>query len=1035
MTQIIVVGSVFLVFGIILYMSYVLPERGMTAKKSDLHTIIFAVLLAAGLIARYIGAGMYEGHSYDMSCFSAWSSRVFENGYKSFYSPEVFTDYPPGYMYVLWILGAVRSMFSMSEGAFYILLKTPAIVCDMVTAALLYRLAAKHMSGSAALAAAAVWIFNPAVFINSAVWGQVDSVYTLLVFICLLLLVEDKLIPSFFVFAAAVMIKPQSLFYTPVFIYAIIEQAIYPEYDAKKLLKYIVAGFGAALTLVVIALPFGLENVAGQYIDTLSSYPYCSVNAFNLWAAVGLNWIKLTPFTSAIGTLAIAAVVAASAVLFFRCKDKSKYFWIAGFICFSIFMLANKMHERYAYPAMLMLLAAFVMRQRTTSYAAYLAVAVTQFLNAAYALFFYDAGSYFSSSQKTVAVVFGFFGLAAYAIVLYATAQAYTGRSIEEQKTVKKHAKTAAGKRQIKVDTRFALNRSLINYRMTRKDAVVLVFLMAVYSGIALFNLGDMKAPQSGITLDNGSVSFNIDAADGISEMKLYLGAYNLKTDNILKVSLKDLQGAVTYEKELDSGSVFCWTEYDLENEAADCITLEATGKVMLLEAAFFDKDGGLVKPSEESGLFDEQELVPERKSFKNGTYFDEIYHARTAYEFIHKLPVFEWTHPPLGKIFISLGIRAFGMTPFGWRIAGTLFGIFMIPAIYLFAKKMFGKTSVTAFCAVLFTFDFMHFAQTRIATIDVYITFFIILMYLFMLIYYRMSFYDTDFKKTLIPLGLCGISFGLGAASKWTGLYAGAGLAVLFFICMAARYREYKYALEYPKGVTDGVAHEYIISVFPKYARNTILFCLVFFVAVPALIYTLSYLPFISANGTGFAGMIKNQSDMFNYHKGVTETHSFSSEWYKWPIMYRPIWYYSGTVSDTVKEGISSFGNPLVWWAGIPAFFYVAYCAFAKKDKSALFLTVGYLAELLPWIPVTRVTFIYHYFPCVPFVAMMLAYSAQMLIKNDKTRKRTMLVYAAAAVILFAMFYPVLSGWPVSVEYVRHFLKWSSQWVLVSGA
>ena len=49
---------------------------------------------------------------------------------------------------------------------------------------------------------------------------------------------------------------------------------------------------------------------------------------------------------------------------------------------------------------------------------------------------------------------------------------------------------------------------------------------------------------------------------------------------------------------------------------------------------------------------------------------------------------------------------------------------------------------------------------------------------------------------------------------------------------------------------------------------------------------------------------------------------------------MYRPIWYYSGIVTDTVHEGISAFGNPLVWWAGIPAFLFMLYLGIKKKDK-----------------------------------------------------------------------------------------------------
>ena len=77
------------------------------------------------------------------------------------------------------------------------------------------------------------------------------------------------------------------------------------------------------------------------------------------------------------------------------------------------------------------------------------------------------------------------------------------------------------------------------------------------------------------------------------------------------------------------------------------------------------------------------------------------------------QLSVYEWTHPPLGKVFIGLGILIFGMVPFGWRIVGTVFGIFMIPIIYIFAKRMLKKSWLALAVCLLFTFDFMHFAQT----------------------------------------------------------------------------------------------------------------------------------------------------------------------------------------------------------------------------------------------------------------------------------------------------------------------------------
>ena len=189
------------------------------------------------------------------------------------------------------------------------------------------------------------------------------------------------------------------------------------------------------------------------------------------------------------------------------------------------------------------------------------------------------------------------------------------------------------------------------------------------------------------------------------------------------------------------------------------------------------------------------------------------------------------------------------------------------------------------------------------------------------------MSFYDTPLYKTFVPLGLCGICMGLGIASKWTGIYAGCGLALLFFAHLLRRYREYLYAKAHPGKSTNGMEHQQIVKKFPDYTVKTIDFCLTFFVLVPAVIYLLSYLPFVDNSHPGlFDRMLTNQTSMFNYHSGLEATHPYSSSWYQWPTMVRPIWYYSGYLTDAVKEGISAFGNPLVWWGGIPAFLYVLY-------------------------------------------------------------------------------------------------------------
>jgi len=188
--------------------------------------------------------------------------------------------------------------------------------------------------------------------------------------------------------------------------------------------------------------------------------------------------------------------------------------------------------------------------------------------------------------------------------------------------------------------------------------------------------------------------------------------------------------------------------------------------------------------------------------------YFDEVYHARTAYEHISGISPYENSHPPLGKIFIMLGVAIFGMNPFGWRIIGTLFGIAMIPLMYCFALRLFKKREYAFFAAALFAFDFMHFAQTRIGTIDVYGVFFVIAM-----LYYMYKFYITNYnvqplKTVLLPLGTAGVMFGLGSASKWICIYTGAGLAVMFFVYLAKRIKEYRYACD-NADICDDVDHD----------------------------------------------------------------------------------------------------------------------------------------------------------------------------------------------------------------------------------
>lgn len=1024
--------------GFLVYFSFLQPEMesGNIKKQQDTGIVYAAVLFTFGLIARLIIAGVYHGHETDMNCFSGWSTMIFKDGMSAFYSSDTFTDYPPGYMYVLYVIGAIRSFLPISGGGLDILLKTPAIVCDMITGVFVYNLAKKKYSETMSICVGGFFILNPAMIINSSFWGQVDSVFTLFLVLMVYFVSEKKMIQSYFMFTLAIFIKPQAFIFTPIIIYGIIENVFLPKFNKDLFWKNLLCGLGAIAMIFILALPFGIGNVINQYVSTMASYPYATVNAFNIWGALGQNWVKITPFTKVFGHLLIVLVVAVTWFIFRKSKSGSKYYFMAAVLAFGTYMLSSQMHERYAYPAMVMLLLAFVALPDVKLFVSYILLSVSQIINTAWVLFVYSGNpnGYFKSP---FVIVMSFLNIVFTVYIGYTASRIYIKNEaavnvLEKQISKSKETKNV---KMPKKKTVFAKTKELA--KLTRFDIIAMAVITVVYAGIALYDLGDMKAPQSYYQMKkNDVIALDLGYNANVNHIKYFLGV-NENREFTLTVS----EDGTNFSEptQMKMVSVFAWGEQYI-NEYARYICIKCdSDEAMINELAVIDEHGERIVPvnaDSYKGLFDEQDLVVERSNFRNSTYFDEIYHARTAYEFIHGLTPYEWTHPPLGKVFISIGILIFGMVPFGWRIVGTVFGIIMVPVIYCFAKKITKYTWLAIVTCLLFTFDFMHFAQTRIATIDVYVTLFIMLMYYFMYKYYCTSFYDTKFGKTLIPLGLSGIFMGMGIASKWTGVYAGCGLAVLFFMTLFKRYREYRYALSYPNESTDGISHKFVIENFKKYTVKTILFCVGFFVAIPVLIYGLSYIPYLQADGMqGIKSILDNQSAMLTYHGKtvVNSTHSFSSHWYEWPIMARPIWYFSGTVTNTVKEGISSFGNPAVWWTSIAAFIYMIYLAVRYKDKTALFLVIAYLAQLVSWIPVTRITFIYHYFPCVPFLVLMLGYAILKLYNENKNVKYFAFGYAAVVIILFAMFYPVLSGHPVNVEYVKNYLKWFDSWVLIS--
>lgn len=569
---------------------------------------------------------------------------------------------------------------------------------------------------------------------------------------------------------------------------------------------------------------------------------------------------------------------------------------------------------------------------------------------------------------------------------------------------------------------------------MSLRDEIVMLAITLVYGCTAFLNLGINSAPQTFCRFtERGQYALiELDEETYISGIMYYTGLYSGTYRLQLSSDGQEWtdQPAMTQEH----GDLFKWqyAELDAQRGTSRYVRIIADTRLWLGEVAIYGEDGARIEPSSmkyDSGcakLFDEQDTVPAAPNYLNSAYFDEIYHARTAFENVKNIYPYEVSHPPLGKLIISIGIRLFGMTPFGWRFMGTLFGVLMLPVMYIFLKKLFGGTAVPGCCTAIFAFDFMHFTQTRIATIDTYAVMFTLLMYLFMYMYLTGDRDAGAPKRGWLPwLALAGISFGVGAASKWTCIYAGAGLGVLW---LADRiYR----------GVVlcrGGRAREYV-----KETAGNILWCLLFFVLVPCVIYYISYYPYGKASGMSGVSMyfkreyldivLENQKFMFMYHSGVTATHPYSSRWYQWILDIRPILYYLNYFDDGTKSAFGAFVNPMLCWGGLLAMISMAYMAIFRRDKKALFILVGYLAQLLPWVLVTRVVFEYHYFPSTVFLVLALGHVFDRVRRYSRSWKRIIFSFTGVSVALFIVFYPVISGLRVPAWYSHNLLRWIPGW------
>lgn len=977
-------------------------------------------LLLFGLIVRLLLGYYSQGFSSDIDTFKSWAYAANNTGLSQIYNrSDIFLDYPPGYLYVLLTLDKLRELFGITFDApvYTLMIKLPSILADIFCGCVILQLAKNRLGEKTALLLCGAYLFCPVVIVNSAQWGQVDSFCTAILLCSALLLYKQHYVSSAVLYGISIACKPQMLIFAPMYIFFALK---------KKRVGQLCLGMLTAVgAILLVALPctegFNFSWLLQRYQSTLDYYNYYSVNAYNFWTVIGYNWRTLPEgFSLTVLTLAapVLATVLCGAFMFFS-KRKDAVFACPVILMTVMYLFGIKMHERYLFPVFLFVLLCFVFTPDKRLLSAFGAAAAVHYLNVAYVLWLFKekGGNY--DPNDTVTRLMALAQVAALLWLLYVVGRVYLSENIVEA--------SPRGDRPWEQEKIIA--------KTTRVDILAVSAITVLYAIVAFWGLGEHCtavtpwAPENGesVILQSDSEFNAVYYLPGIapdSDGRAARVGVNIKVETSNNGTDWTDCGNLS-----ESGSyVFCWYRHFLTTSGKYIRLTAEDGSAVINEIGLRNGvTNEYVNISTVSGgtaLTDEQDALPEYLTYKASTYFDEIYHARTAYENILGLEPYENTHPPLGKYIISVGIRIFGMNPFGWRFMGTLFGVLMLPVLYHLLKQLFGSSFFCCVGTLLFAFDFMHLTQTRIATIDTYAVFFLLLMFDTMTVFLKLDLTTAKTKTMLLPLALCGVFTGLGIAAKWTAAYGAVGLAVLFFGKLVLSFR-------------DTLRRGEDITPLKRTAVKLCLWCCLFFVAIPFAIYFAAYLPLTTLphNIHDIWGTFVNyQVNMFNYHSQLVAEHYFASPWYEWPLDIRPIWYFSSDMADA--EGhystITSMGNPLLWWAGVPA--VISACALWLKERKtyAAVALCGFFSVYLPWVLVPRLTFIYHYFTAVPFVVVALVgvftrfentrFGGKEVVQIETVKlsraKLFAAIFTAGCIALFFVFFPVISGTPTDKAY-----------------
>src|SRR3984893_9889389 len=270
-----------LLFALVLYEVYLVLRPLIDDGDEYLTSAVF--ILVALWLLKTLALLAFPGFGVDVGSYQAWALQIADLGPAHTYQQGYFLDYPPGYLYALWIAGILARVVGAGGDTLRIIVESPALIADFFLSIVVFSYVRRTEHRRLALIAMLMVALNPALLFDTVIWGQSDSVLTLVMWLAVVATLSGEYEISWALAALAVLIKPQGLMIVPVLGWWLLLEADYATW-----LRAAVVAIG---TFIIGIAPFQIGHPWNWIIDLYSStaayYHETSVNAFNFMALIG----------------------------------------------------------------------------------------------------------------------------------------------------------------------------------------------------------------------------------------------------------------------------------------------------------------------------------------------------------------------------------------------------------------------------------------------------------------------------------------------------------------------------------------------------------------------------------------------------------------------------------------------------------------------------------------------------------------------------------------------------------------------------